>query len=97
MRKGIREYEKIEPEHVQDGDTIEIVYSEKLGLTKRVRGVAHSRESYSSGFRTIYTQEGGELLSWHPRHPYGFAVFRIARAEKKQDTLPGLEIERLSA
>ena len=84
-----REYVKVEPESVDVGDTIEVVYPADKGIVKRLKGVVAFRENYVTGHRRLYTSEGGILLSWLPGTKV--AVFRIARAA--QEPTPLFEID----
>lgn len=87
-----KEYVKIAPESANIGDVIEVVYSEKMGITKRERGTVAHRENYSSGRRVLYTQEGGELYSWLPGVRVPGAIFRLGRVNThRPETLPGME------
>lgn len=90
-----KEFTKVAPEAVSIGDTIEVIMPSVNGITTRKSGTVAARESYSSGFRTLYTREGGELYSWLPGKAVG-AIFRTAKAIPEQITLPGLELDRLA-
>lgn len=78
--------QRIDPETADAGDTIQVVHAKHDGIMRTVSGVVHRRGD-AGQFRTLYTEEGGELITWKRPNADAFHVYLLHRPDAEQQPL----------
>lgn len=83
---------QIDPETAQEGDTIRVLFKRgKDGIARQREGVVRRRGD-GGAFRTLYTEEGGELVSWKRPLTKDDAEFRVILVDRPPATQSTLSI-----